>query len=145
MKTKQLAILILSVALCGCGVNWFPSDSGNHPVNPDSSPIEQAAADTMRSRAAMMADFARQVAKKQRAGEFREYADLEDFESALNQSLAKPDTIRKLYQQLRDEQEARLKKDSDGNLVLSGPDDAAVWEETAAGFERIAQDSRGTK
>ncbi len=140
--------LCLCIILAGCGVNWRPSDAAKpEPPAPAVATVADSAASTARTKAAMQADVARQVAAFIRAGSPKEYADIEDFESPKNKAIGLPESTKKIYEPLRNAQDARLAKDKDGNLDLirgmDGKPDfeatAKIWDETADGFDKIAK------
>lgn len=133
MKRTFLALTLAVLCfVAGCDIHWRPDSGAANPDNSGQSAVSVEAEKAVREKARLMAEVARKVAAKIRAGEFKSYSEVEDFEQPLNKA-AVPN-----YEPLRNAQDAMLGKDGDGNLKLSGPEDAKVWEETAAGFDRVA-------
>ena len=128
MNRLPIALLLL----CGC----LPPIGGNTqpPAPPPATAkLSDVAESALRKKAALMAKVARDVAAKRRAGEFKEYADLQTWEAAQNAA------TKEAYSELIAAQDARLKRVG-GNLEFSSdPEaDSAIWDETAEGFERVA-------
>lgn len=136
------SILVIALLLSGCGaVHWRPSQVEKpEPPPPAVVTVTDSAEFAAREKFRLMADVARQVATKTRAGEFKSMADLEDFQSPLDKAAFD-------YSKLTAAQEARLPKDKDGYLdFIRGADGkpdfeatAKIWDETADGFDKIAK------
>lgn len=135
------SILIAALLLSGCGIHWRPAPKDETAPAPFVVTVTDSAEFAGREKFRIQADVARQVAKKTRAGEFKSMADLEDFQSPLNVGSVSA------YDKLKAAQEARLPKDKEGYLdFIRKPDGtpdfeatAQVWDDTAAGFDKIAK------
>lgn len=131
--------LIFGLLLAGCLPGGAVTHDFKAPVGALS--VTELAAAAPPAKALAMAAVTRKVAAGIRSGELKSVADVQDFEKTQMAGTAS------VYAALVDAQDARLAKDSAGNLqFVAGPDGnpdleatAKIWDETADGFERAGK------